>query len=293
MDYRKIERLVTPTNFHFVGDGFKVHSFIPGDEGLDQRRTDPFLLLDYNAPMEVLPSNGKPKGVGPHPHKGFETVTIAYKGNVAHRDSHGGGGVISEGDVQWMTAGAGLLHTEYYSEEFNQKGGVFQMVQLWVNLPAKDKITAPKYQGIANDSMPKVSTDDGKVTVEVIAGTYKDQKGPAFTFTPVSMFNAKLKPGGSVELDFAKEDTVIVLAIEGNVILNDNDKVNAHQLALLDRSTTNFKISAKEDAVVLILAGTPIKEPIASYGPFVMNTREEIIQAMEDFNSGIFGTLEE
>jgi len=291
MENRKIERLVTPAEFHYVGDGFKVHNFVPGDLGLDQRRMDPFVMLDYNAPMEVRPSEGKPKGVGPHPHRGFETVTIAYKGNVAHHDSHGGGGVIGEGDVQWMTAASGVLHKEYYSEEFNRAGGVFQMVQLWVNLPAKNKMSMPKYQSIENGKMPKVNVQNG--LVEVVAGEYQGKKGPAFTFTPIYMLNAKLQSGGKADFDFPESYTVAVLAIEGKATINGESKIETHQLALLDRSATGFSISAEDDAVFLILAGEPINEPIASYGPFVMNTKEEIMQAMQDFNVGKFGELED
>ncbi|WP_447642422.1 MULTISPECIES: pirin family protein [Chitinophagaceae] len=293
MDNRKIERLVTPGEFHYVGDGFRVHNFVPGDNGLDQRRMDPFIMLDYNAPMEVKPSDGKPKGVGPHPHRGFETVTIAYKGNVAHHDSHGGGGIIGEGDVQWMTAASGILHKEYYSEDFNKQGGTFQMVQLWVNLPAKDKMSAPRYQSIVKASMPKILLEDGKSYVEIIAGDYQGNKGPAVTFTPVHLLNTKLQAGGKASFDFPANYTVAVLVIEGNAVINGGQKIQTDQLALLDRSTAGFDISADEDAVVLVLAGEPINEPIASYGPFVMNTKEEIIAAMNDFNTGKFGELED
>ncbi len=293
MSYRKIERLVTPGEFHFVGDGFKVHNFVPGDTGLDQRRMDPFVMLDYNAPMEVKASDGKPKGVGPHPHRGFETVTIAYKGNVAHHDSHGGGGVIGEGDVQWMTAASGVLHKEYYSEAFNKQGGIFQMVQLWVNLPAKDKMSTPKYQSIENANMPKVTLADGKSYVEVIAGEYVGNKGPASTFTPIHLLNAKLQKGGHADFDFPENYTVAIIAIDGNATINGEQKIKTNQLALLDRSATDFSISAEENAVILILAGEPIGEPIASYGPFVMNTKDEIITAMNDFNVGKFGFLED
>ena len=251
----------------------------------------PFLLLDYNAKVNFPPSE-TPRGVGVHPHRGFETVTIAYKGKVAHHDSSGGGGVISEGDVQWMTAASGILHKEFHEEGYSKKGGDFQMVQLWVNLPAKDKMSEPKYQAIKNEDMTKLELKNNAGTLEIIAGSYSDAKGTATTFTPINLFNAYLKKDGDISFSFAENDNTALLVIEGNITVNNTDKAPTDHFVLFTNKGEDFTVRADEDALVLVLSGQPIDEPIASYGPFVMNTDEEIMQAVKDFQNGKFGYLD-
>lgn len=287
---KKVEIIVAPREPHFVGDGFRVHNFIPGAYRMDRERMDPFIMLDYNSAFYFPPSE-EPKGVGVHPHRGFETVTIAYKGSVSHADSSGGGGVIAEGDVQWMTAASGILHKEFHEEKFSREGGEFQMVQLWVNLPASEKMSKPKYQAISNEEMKRVDLEDGKGFIEVIAGTYKNVTGPASTFTPVNMMNAKLTKGGKADFSFPAEFTTAMLVIKGNIIVN-GEQVETDHFVLFENEGETFNIEALDDAVVLVLSGKPIKETIVSHGPFVMNSREEIAQAFKDYNEGKFGYLE-
>ena len=286
---KNVELVYPPGEVHFVGDGFRVHNFIPSRYGLDMQRMSPFIMLDYGSKHYFSPS-AQARGVGVHPHRGFETVTIAYKGRVAHHDSSGGGGIIGEGDVQWMTAASGVLHKEYHEETFSATGGDFQMVQLWVNLPAKDKMSPPKYQAISNQQIMKVDLGDSSY-IEVIAGEYQGQKGPASTFTPVNMLNAKLKSGAKASFSFPASYNTCLLVIEGSVQVNGTEELALDHLALMENKGEEFSIEAKEDSVVLILSGEPINEPIAAHGPFVMNTRQEIMQAFEDFNAGKFGYL--
>jgi len=288
MSTKQVEMVLAPKQPHFVGDGFRVHNFIPSGYGLTMERMDPFIMLDY-ASRYHFPPTGKPKGVGVHPHRGFETVTIAYKGSVAHHDSAGGGGEIKEGDVQWMTAASGVLHKEYHAESFCATGGDFQMVQLWVNLPAKDKMSTPKYQAIENTQIPKIKVDGG--IVEVIAGAYQEHQGAASTFTPVNMLNAKLASGGSAEFSFPSNHNTCILVIEGEVILNNTEDVPLDHLALFKNEGESFTIKASQDSIVLILSGEPINESIAAHGPFVMNTREQIMEAFQDYELGKFGEL--
>ncbi|MFV0144176.1 pirin family protein [Empedobacter falsenii] len=290
MNTKNIEAVIAPREPHFVGDGFRVHNFIPSGYHLDMRRMDPFIMLDYNSKFD-FPATDKPKGVGVHPHRGFETVTIAYQGSVSHHDSAGGGGTIHQGDVQWMTAASGVLHKEYHAEEFYKKGGVFQMVQLWVNLPAKDKMSAPKYQAIAHKDIPTVEVENG--FVEVIAGEYNQAKGAASTFSPVNMLNAKLNEGGKANFSFPAHYNTVILVIEGEVKVNEQENVPTDHLLLFTNEGEDFTIEATENSVVLILSGEPLNEPIASYGPFVMNTQEQIREAFDDYNHGKFGTLED
>lgn len=292
MKTKSVEFIASPREPHFVGDGFRVHNFIPSGFRLDMHRMNPFIMLDYNSPYNFPPSD-KPKGVGVHPHKGFETVTIAYKGKVAHHDSSGGGGVIGEGDVQWMTAASGVLHKEYHEEEWSKKGGEFQMVQLWVNLPAKDKKSNPKYQAIKNQDIPRYNLSNNAGVIEVIAGKYQDTIGSASTFTPVHLFNAKLKKDGKANFSFPSHYNTALLILEGNIIVNGEEKITTNHFALMANDGENFEIEATDDALVLVLSGEPINEPIAAQGPFVMNTREELIQAFNDFNLGKFGYLED
>jgi quercetin 2,3-dioxygenase len=289
MAIKAIEAVYPPGPAHFVGDGFRVHNFIPSRHGLDMHRMTPFIMMDYGAKFNFPPSDSL-KGVGVHPHRGFETVTIAYKGRVAHHDSAGGGGIIGEGDVQWMTAASGVLHKEYHEESFSKTGGDFQMVQLWVNLPAKDKMSAPKYQAIENASIPKVPVENGYV--EVIAGEFQGTKGKASTFTPVHLVNAHLQSGGKAEFSFPADFNTCLIVVEGEIRINDAEEhVPVDHFVLFENEGETFHIEATEHSKILILSGEPIREPIASHGPFVMNTRQEIMQAFYDFEAGKFGEL--
>lgn len=289
--YRNIELIASPREAHYVGDGFRVHNFIPSMYRLDRERMDPFIMLDYNSPYYFSPTE-QPRGVSVHPHRGFETVTIAYKGAVAHHDSAGNSGVIYPGDVQWMTAASGILHKEYHEEEFSRKGGEFQMVQLWVNLPAKDKMSAPKYQALENQSINRYKLPENTGYVEVIAGEYKGIKGSASTFTPVHLHNVKLKSGAGVDYTLPADYNTALLVISGSVKVNKQETALENQLVLLDNDGEDFYFEALEDALVLVLSGQPLNEPIAAHGPFVMNTSEEIAQAFQDYNIGKFGYLE-
>ncbi len=288
---KTIEAILPPPPPHMVGDGFRVHNFFPNNRMIDKKRMSPFFLLDYNSKIEFSPSE-HPRGVGVHPHRGFETVTIAYHGKVAHHDSAGNSGVIGEGDVQWMTAASGLLHKEYHEKEFSRKGGLFQMVQLWVNLPAKYKMTPPKYQEITNSSMGKYKLPNDKGVIEIIAGEHKGIKGPASTFTPMHVYNARLKENAETELSFPGNYNTGILAIEGNAAINDA-KVATDHFVLFKNDGELIKIKANEDTVLLVLSGEPIDEPIAQYGPFLMNTWKELEEAINDVNIGKFGVLED
>ena len=290
MNMKTVEKVFAPQKPHFVGDGFRVHNYIPSYNELNQQRMDPFILLDYNSKY-VFPPSEIPKGVGVHPHKGFETVTIAYHGRVEHGDSSGGGGVIGEGDVQWMTAGNGVLHKEFHETEWSKEGGLFQMIQLWVNLPAKDKSTAPKYQALANSNMGRFHLENGNGVVEVITGQYDDVKGPGTTFTPIEMYNLKAKSGSNVKFTIPASYNTFVLVLEGNISINGSEEVKVNHLALMANDGTDFEITVNEDAVVFIAGGEPINEPIVHYGPFVMNTEQEIEEAIADFQKGKFGQL--
>ena len=274
---------------HWVGDGFPVHGMF-GYTG-DTKRISPFLMLDYAAPYRFEPTTQR-RGVGTHPHRGFETVTIVYDGEVEHRDSTGKGGVIGPGDVQWMTAGGGILHQEFHSSRYAQAGGPFEMMQLWVNLPAKDKMTAPGYQAITAAEIPTVALPGDAGTVRVIAGEYGGSKGPARTFTPMSVWDVRIKPGKTVELPQAEGWTVQVVVLAGTVQVNGDAVLRAAQMATLSTEGRGVTIEANNDAKILFLAGEPIDEPVVGYGPFVMNTKEEIVQAIDDFNSGKFGRME-
>lgn len=285
MKTKTIEKVIAPPPHHFVGDGFRVHNFIPGTIGM--QRMSPFIMMDYNSRF-YFPPTDTPRGVGVHPHRGFETVTLAYKGKVAHHDSAGNSGVISEGDVQWMTAASGILHKEYHEKEFSKAGGEFQMVQLWVNLPAKDKMSKPKYQELLNSQLGKHNFTGG--SIEVIAGAYKDVKGAANTFTPVNLLNAKLNAGAKADFSFPANYNTALVIIEGSVMVNDQ-KVDFNNFVLFKNEGEEFTIEANENSIVLVLSGEPINEPIAAHGPFVMNTRQEIMQAFEDFEAGKFGVL--
>ncbi len=273
---------------HWVGDGFPVRNLFPSN-GL-QVEVSPFLMLDYAGPQYFTPSE-KRRGVGEHPHRGFETVTIAYQGSVGHRDSAGNAGVIAPGDVQWMTAASGVLHEELHEAEFSKAGGVFEMIQLWVNLPAKDKMSKPGYQTITKEQIPVIALPGGG-HVRVIAGEFDGKKGPAKTFTAVNLWDVILKAGEKVELTVPEGHNTAVVLRKGDATVNGSAKLKGEaQIAVLAQEGNTVVIEAKEDSQLVLLSGEPINEPIASYGPFVMNTREEILQAVSDLKAGKFGQL--
>lgn len=292
MKEKEVQQILPPPPAHMVGDGFRVHNFFPNGYNMREDRMSPFYLLDYNAKMKWAPREN-PRGVGVHPHRGFETVTIAYQGKVQHHDSRGNEGVISNGDIQWMTAGAGILHKEYHEKEFSKKGGLFQMVQLWVNLPAKYKMTRPKYQPITNAEIPKVALSNDAGEVEVIAGSFEGTKGVASTFTEIEMYNIRLKAGGSMEFNLPQNFNTGILVVEGNVRVNDKEDAPQDNFILFKNNGEHISLAAKEGAVLLVLSGKPIDEPIVGYGPFLMNTKQEIMQAFNDMNTGKFGHLED
>lgn len=285
---RQIRGIFGNAGAHWVGDGFPVRSmFSHADQG---EHVSPFLLLDHAGPAEFTPAD-RPRGVGAHPHRGFETVTIVYQGEVEHRDSTGEGGLIGPGDVQWMTAASGILHEEFHSQAFTRQGGTLEMVQLWVNLPAKDKSAAPGYQTLLDRDIPSVALPDDAGTLRVIAGDYEGHAGPARTFTPIDIWDIRLNRGGATTLTLPEGCMLGIVVLRGNVLLNGADKVREAQFALFDREGGGVTIEAESDAALLVLSGEPIDEPVAMHGPFVMNTREEIRQAMADFRSGRFGTI--
>ncbi len=287
---KTIEAILPPPPAHMVGDGFRVHGFFPGEK-ISKKRMSPFFMMDYGSKVDFSPSE-QPRGVGVHPHAGFETVTIAYHGKIAHHDSAGNSGIIGEGDVQWMTAGAGLLHKEYHEKEFSKTGGLFQMVQLWVNLPAKDKKTKPKYQEVTNEMMGRYLLAEEKGFIEVIAGEYNGTKGPATTFTPMQVYNARLKKDATATLSFPSNYNTGLLIIEGSANINGNAVATDH-FVLFKNEGEEIAIEAREDTIILVLSGEPIDEPIAAYGPFLMNTWQEVEEAIESVSRGKFGVLED
>lgn len=270
---------------HWVGDGFPVRSLFSYN-GLGQS-ISPFLLLDYAGPYKFDPTTER-RGVGEHPHRGFETVSIVYDGEVEHRDSAGNGGVIGPGDVQWMTAAGGIIHEEYHSPGYAKTGGPFRMVQLWVNLPAKDKMAPGAYQGIVAADIPVVDLPDGIGTARVIAGDYAGTAGPARTFTPINLWDMKLKAQADLRLDLPEGHTAMLVVLDGQLSIDGEPAASDAQMLLLSREGTQIDLHADAETSFLVLTGEPIDEPIAGHGPFVMNTREEIVQAFEDFNNGLF-----
>ena len=273
---------------HWVGNGFPVRTLFSYNTLGAQ--ASPFLMLDFAGPTPFDPT-GRPRGVGQHPHRGFETVTIVYQGEVEHRDSTGAGGLIGPGDVQWMTAGAGILHEEFHSQAFTRSGGTLEMIQLWVNLPARDKMTEPGYQTLLNTDIPAVALPDEAGTVRVIAGDYAGHRGPARTFTPMDVWDIRLRPERAATLSLPAGRNVMLVVLRGTVLVNGEQLAREAQMVLLDRAGTDLQLEANNDAIVLLLSGEPIDEPIVGHGPFVMNTAEEIEQAMSDFQSGRFGQL--
>ena len=274
---------------HWVGDGLPVHNLF-GYNGPGVAERSPFLMLDYGAPYDFGPTT-KQLGVGQHPHRGFETVTVVYSGELAHRDNAGGGGTIGPGDVQWMTAGGGIIHEEFHSEAFSKTGGPFEMVQLWVNLPARDKMTPAHYQGITDASIPSVALPDGAGRVRVIAGEFDGNKGPAETYTPMNVWDLRLSAGKPVDLAQPEGWSTLVVVLDGTVLLNGDTVLRAADMATLSSAGSGVTIEANGDAKVLLLAGEPIDEPVVGYGPFVMTSQQEIMQAIADFNGGKFGRM--
>lgn len=283
---KKIQGVYSAPRGHWVGDGFPVRSmFSYQTQGAN---LSPFLLLDYAGPAKFEPAT-QPRGVGQHPHRGFETVTIVYDGEVAHRDSTGAGGRIGPGDVQWMTAASGILHEEFHSEDFTRNGGMLEMVQLWVNLPARDKMGAPGYQTLLNADIPVVELPDGAGRARIIAGELDGRRGPARTHTPIDVWDVRLVAGGRARFPIAEGRTLAVVVLRGTVLVNGETVVREAQFAQMSRDGRDVEIEANGDATLLILSGEPIDEPVVGYGPFVMNSQDEIRQAIDDFNSGRFG----
>ncbi|MFO1134688.1 MAG: pirin family protein [Rhodoblastus sp.] len=285
---RKIVSVTPPPSGHWVGDGFPVRSLFSPDSHGDA--VSPFLLLDYGGPAEFPPTD-KRRGVGAHPHRGFETVTIVYDGAVAHRDSTGAGGEIGPGDVQWMTAAAGIVHEEFHAPAFARSGGRFEMAQLWVNLPARDKSARPGYQSLLARDIPVVDLPDDAGSIRVIAGAYAGARGPARTFTPMDVWDVRLKAGGSVRLSLPEGRTLNLAVFAGPVKINGEVSADKAQFVTLARAGGDVLLEAEADAKILLLSGEPIEEPVAAYGPFVMNSDDEIRQAFADFRAGRFGVL--
>ncbi len=275
---------------HWVGDGFPVHGLF-GYSGAEVAQRSPFLLLDYAPPYDFAPIEQGRRGVGAHPHRGFETVTIVYSGEVEHRDSTGAGGVIGPGEVQWMTAGAGLLHEEFHTPAFSRRGGPFEVAQLWVNLPAANKMTPPRYQAISRGQIPEVALPGGGGQVRVIAGEFDGARGPASTHTPMNVWDVRLAAGASVDLAQPDGWNTLVVVLSGAVRLSSGEEVGAAQVATLSAGGSEVRLQALADTKLLLLAGEPIDEPVVGYGPFVMNTEQQIRQAMLDFNAGRFGRM--
>ncbi|MGX9935450.1 pirin family protein [Advenella kashmirensis] len=287
---KKVLGIYSAPRPHWVGDGFPVRSMFSYQS--HGKQLSPFLLLDYAGPADFAPVRQK-RGVGQHPHRGFETVTIVYTGEVSHRDSTGQGGTIGPGDVQWMTAGAGILHEEFHSEAFTSQGGALEMVQLWVNLPAKDKMAAPGYQAVLDGDIPVVALPNEAGSVRVIAGEYAQEKGPARTFTPMHVWDMRIRQGGITEFEVPEGWSTALVVLRGTVLVNGDTVAREAQLVVLDKADRHMAIEANSDAVVLLLSGEPIDEPIVGYGPFVMNSQDQIAQAISDFNSGRFGQMTE
>lgn len=285
---KKITGIYSAPAPHWVGDGFPVRSMFSWRS--HGAHVSPFLLLDHAGPMKFGPAT-RPRGVGQHSHRGFETVTIVYDGEIEHRDSTGAGGKIGPGDVQWMTAASGILHEEFHSHEFTRTGGTLEMVQLWVNLPAADKMSDPAYQTLLAADIPQKELPDGAGCVRVIAGHYRGREGAAHTFTPVNVWDVQLNHSHAADFEMPPGHTTAVVVLRGTVEINGTAIAREAQMALLSRQGSGVHLEANSDARLLMLGGEPIDEPIVGHGPFVMNTKEEIYQAFEDFSSGRFGQL--
>ncbi|MBL8403373.1 MAG: pirin family protein [Dechloromonas sp.] len=285
---KKLAFIKRSNGSHWVGDGFPVKSIFSYSDIAEEM--SPFLLMDYAGPAN-FPSTTRKLGVGQHPHRGFETVTIVYEGGVSHRDSSGGGGTIGPGDVQWMTAASGLIHEEFHSPAFAEQGGVFEMVQLWVNLPARDKMAAPGYQGIAAGQIPESTLPGNAGTVRIIAGQHGDIQGPARSFTPMNVWDLRLKAGHRVAFDLPDGHTTALFVLRGGLRVDGKHNIRSAELAVMERAGSRLEFEVLEDATVLLLNGEPLNEPVVGYGPFVMNSEAEIRRAIDDFNSGRFGRI--
>jgi redox-sensitive bicupin YhaK (pirin superfamily) len=286
---RSVEGVYRGGPLHWVGDGFRVRTVLPGPS-LPQERTSPFLLLDHHPAYDYPPLAEGQRGVGWHPHRGFETVTLAWEGSVAHRDTAGHGGVIGPGDVQWMTAASGVLHEEYHERAFAGRGGRFHMMQLWVNLPRARKMGSPDYQPITAAEIPTVALAGDVGTVRVIAGEYAGARGPARTFTPITLLDVRLRAGASLEVPLPKAHNAFAL-IEAGEVVAGGERAEADELVLFGNDGERVALAAERDAHVVLLAGEPIDEPIVHYGPFVMSTQREIVEAIRDFEAGRFGAI--
>ncbi len=289
-NYRGVEGVLSPTNTHMVGNGFQVMNYFPNGKGF-QERMSPFFLLDFNAEVNFPPSELS-RGVGVHPHRGIETITFAYKGGVEHHDSKGNHGIINKGDIQWMTAGGGVLHKEYHEKNFDKNGGAFEMVQLWINLPKKHKMTPAKYQSIPHQTKPKHTLDGNMGVVHVVAGEYQGVKGIASTFSPVHMYDMHLNPGADFKFHLPAGYNSGILVVDGDINVNGHDAPENHYVQLKNEAG-DIHIKASNKTTLLVLSGEPLNEPFVGYGPFVMNTEAEIHQAIEDYNQGKFGFLQD
>jgi len=268
-----------------VGDGFEVTSPMPGSR---IRQLSPFLLIDHTGPMIIKPTD-QPLGADPHPHRGFETVTVVYQGYLAHRDTAGYSGKIGPGDVQWMTAGSGLLHEERHEQEFSKSGGVLELIQLWVNVPKKDKMAPPRYQELRKGTIPVISSTGSQGSIRVISGEYANQQGPAETFSPITILDIQYPKGEKLKLQLPTHYNVGIYVVRGKVTLNASKNSATKQLVVFGWDEPGIDITFEEDTALLVLAGEPIEESLATYGPFVMNTNQELIQAIADFENGRMG----
>ena len=284
---KKVKYTYSNKRKHWVGDGFHVYNLLSPSPELN-KYISPFILMDYAEPKN-FPKSETPKGVGEHPHRGFETVTFAYQGEIEHRDSSGGGGIIKPGDVQWMTAGKGVVHDEFHSKEFSKTGGVFEMVQLWVNLPKKDKMTKPKYQGIKNETIPRVKINEGS-EIRVIAGEFKGTKGPSSTFTPINIFDISSSKKEDFSLALKENTNTVLLILRGELVL-EGKEYKDQSVLIFEREGENLNFTTSTNFKALLLNGDPIDEPIVAHGPFVMNTKQEIIEAINDYQNGKMGNL--
>ncbi|HSA60815.1 MAG TPA: pirin family protein [Nitrospiraceae bacterium] len=285
---KDIVGIYQPGSTHMVGDGFPVRNLFPSND-LD-REVSPFLMLDYAGPQYFTPTD-HPRGVGEHPHRGFETVTIVYEGVVAHRDSAGNAGVIGPGDVQWMTAASGIVHEEFHEKAFAKQGGTLHAIQLWVNLPRASKMSAPGYQTILNGEIPAIELEDGAGRLRVIAGSFLGHKGPAHTFTPIELYDLQLKAGRRAALTMPDGHNTSIFLLQGRASVNGSREAGEAELIVCRRNGSYVTVEAREESRLLVMSGEPIEEPIARYGPFVMNTREELIQAVQDYQAGRMGHL--
>ncbi len=287
-DFRPIEDKYFIEKEHWVGSAFRVRNYFPEGKNL-LKRFSPFALMDYNVPKEFPPSRS-PKGIGPHPHRGIETVTFAFQGSVEHHDNHGNHGIIYPGDVQWMTAGLGIMHKEYHEKEFQKTGGIFHMIQLWISLPKKDKFTDPRYQEIQEKDMGKVDLPENKADLTIVAGEFQGVKGPALTFSPMNIYIVNLKAGAAINLDEPGSYKTGILMLSGALDIN-NTACKENDFILFENKEGTIAIdNVSNDSKLIVLSGQPLNEPVIAGGPFVMNTREELKEALDDYRNGNFGS---